>query len=448
MLGDDNNWSGEPQPDERPYGAVVLVRRADPDGHDRYLVYAFPRLGLWRPPLAVRRNGETVEAAVRRELAHRLGGLTTEPILCEAGHSWQVWSATLTRDAEAILLRVEGRTWADQATAAELGCPAEIVKLLAPVWPAGLGEQRAAPLREFSSLNFRFTTIDGRRRYWPILVVSFSGRYGVGAEGNGDGEFMAAVVRMGRELLDPCGVVLDLLGLQYEWGDKMTRPFEVARVHGVDPAIAASSLCRGAMTSLLRAELGRRPSDLLCRNRADAIANIADRIGGGYAVALALNSPQIPTFEPDTVAATVRIPGARGEALREQIWAVRGTYPRPTPADLTIGRELLVAEAEAADSEQPGALNGQRLNRFLCHYEVAGLDTVVDICALAHGPRLLHVLHDLPTPLLGLFVDTLDRWIGRADQPARTAAMRAARGLFAAARESRAAQLAPLSDRG
>jgi hypothetical protein len=445
VLPKDSSWFGESVPERRPYGAVVLVRRVDPDGRERYALYTAPVPGRWRPPLAVRRDGETVEAAVRRELARRFGGLTTEPRMVEAGFGWQVWAAELTREAEAVLLRVEGRTWADEAEAAELGCPDDVVALLSPPWPEALRARPVKPVGEYSGITFRFALTTGWHPYaWPILVIAFAGEYGFGSGGNGDGRFMAGVVRMGLELFEPSGVVLDLKRLRYGWGDMMTLPISAASLHGVEPAIVVSSLCRQAMTSLLRDEMGCRPADLLCRSREQAVANLTDRLGNGYAVALALLDPDEPTFEPETMATMLRTPGARGAALREQIWAMRGESARLTPADLALARDLLVAEAEAADPERPGTFNWARLNRFLLHYELAGLDTVVDVFALAAGRRPPHYLADLPTPLLELFHERLDQRIARGGDPARSRALRVARDEFAAARGERNTRLAAL----
>ena len=58
----------------------------------------------------------------------------------------------------------------------------------------------------------------------PILVVGFGGEYCFGHRGNPDAVFMKGVVELGKALFNPFGVVLDLRGLDYRWGDQISKP--------------------------------------------------------------------------------------------------------------------------------------------------------------------------------------------------------------------------------
>ena len=54
-----------------------------------------------------------------------------------------------------------------------------------------------------------------------ILVIEFNGKHGIGSQGNGDSLFMATTVKAAMNVWYVNGLVLDLRGLTYEWGNSI-----------------------------------------------------------------------------------------------------------------------------------------------------------------------------------------------------------------------------------
>jgi hypothetical protein len=54
---------------------------------------------------------------------------------------------------------------------------------------------------------------------WLIVRVAFAGVAGIGSEGNHHGEQMRDVVRQAVESHQPCGVIIDLRQLDYQFGN-------------------------------------------------------------------------------------------------------------------------------------------------------------------------------------------------------------------------------------
>ncbi|GAB7045532.1 hypothetical protein [Catenuloplanes indicus] len=127
-------------------------------------------------------------------------------------------------------------------------------------------------LSDLSAVQYRFATV--RRAAHArddLLIVTFTGSYGVGSAGNGDAAAMRAVIALGRRAFTPAGVVLDLRGLTYEWGDMMADVLNDAIVARVNPAVVVSDACRKAMTSLVASELGEDPAAWLFGTPDDAL---------------------------------------------------------------------------------------------------------------------------------------------------------------------------------
>lgn len=125
-------------------------------------------------------------------------------------------------------------------------------------------------LESLSEIQYRFffTHIEYRK----YLIVKFIGSYGYGCNGNGDGDFMAAIVSAGIVAYSPLMVVLDFSELSYEWGDNIGRSLDKALIAYVHPVIVASNLNRVGLTSYLIAEMGEdNPEEWLFSSLEDAI---------------------------------------------------------------------------------------------------------------------------------------------------------------------------------
>ncbi|WP_140637511.1 hypothetical protein [Methylibium rhizosphaerae] len=98
----------------------------------------------------------------------------------------------------------------------------------------------------------------GRRR---ILVVSISGEYPDGSLGNAHGAYMASMALHGIHALDADGLILDLRGLAYRWGNTLLKVFQDVsqfKDAGAEPneprfpvAVVTSEKCRSAFLSLV-----------------------------------------------------------------------------------------------------------------------------------------------------------------------------------------------------
>jgi hypothetical protein len=83
-----------------------------------------------------------------------------------------------------------------------------------------------------------------------ILVIEFTGKHGIGSEGNEDSLFMATTVKAAMNVWYVNGLVLDLRGLMYEWGNSIGDVLLAAKqVLGrtFPTAVVVSPLCKQAL---------------------------------------------------------------------------------------------------------------------------------------------------------------------------------------------------------
>jgi hypothetical protein len=98
-----------------------------------------------------------------------------------------------------------------------------------------------------------------------ILALRFVGTYGHGSRGNGDGIFMRASVAAYCAATNPICLVLDLLDLQYEWGNTISGAINFFKEFGRDESeydqlvvIVARGKTREALEGLVRFLSGGR----------------------------------------------------------------------------------------------------------------------------------------------------------------------------------------------
>lgn len=111
-------------------------------------------------------------------------------------------------------------------------------------------------LNEFSRVNITFHVAPPALKSHPrILRVCFAGAYGHGAGGNDDACYMEAMSRAGVDIFTPDGIIFDLSDLSYEWGDMLSRVFDVAFewLSDASPpfALVLGERCEPAVHSLL-----------------------------------------------------------------------------------------------------------------------------------------------------------------------------------------------------
>jgi hypothetical protein len=75
-----------------------------------------------------------------------------------------------------------------------------------------------------------------RTKFKDILVIKYSGEYGVGSRGNPDAGFMCALAEAAISYYDPDGIVLDISELKYEWGDMLAMVFSLGSKYYRHPA--------------------------------------------------------------------------------------------------------------------------------------------------------------------------------------------------------------------
>src|SRR5262249_18205496 len=107
---------------------------------------------------------------------------------------------------------------------------------------------------ELSRLQYRiFACALGGKHNPTVLVLKFSGVYGIGSEGNGDADFMRVITRAATSAWHCDAVVFDLRELTYEWGDAIWRVFgrgvQPSGVDGLPCALVVSDLCRGGFST-------------------------------------------------------------------------------------------------------------------------------------------------------------------------------------------------------
>ena len=132
-------------------------------------------------------------------------------------------------------------------------------------------------LSDLSSITYRVVTIDDPTAWRAgILVIAFSGVYRHGSAGADDASFISAITYACVHAWNPKAVVLDLIDLDYQWGDEM----DAVLLPDVDPipvSVAAGPKCAPAIETLLNT----RTSDLdwMFATRDEAIENARARSG-------------------------------------------------------------------------------------------------------------------------------------------------------------------------
>ena len=128
-----------------------------------------------------------------------------------------------------------------------------------------------------------FLTPSEKRPYLEVLVIRYTGEYPSGSDGNEDARWMHAMATAAVAAFGPWGVIHDLSGLRYEWGDMLEMVFGVGpEVEPSPVAVVVGPGCEEAVRTLCLGLSSPEPIDTLgwmFRDLPAAWRYVADRIG-------------------------------------------------------------------------------------------------------------------------------------------------------------------------
>ncbi|MEQ8515601.1 MAG: hypothetical protein RIC38_08355 [Chromatocurvus sp.] len=111
--------------------------------------------------------------------------------------------------------------------------------------------------------SFRRIEVSESRTSTPvhILLLQFTGPYGVGSAGRRDAAFLLAMSKAALTLWPPDALIFDLQALEYVWGDNICELFDIPRLVGFDlpAAVAASRLNHTPLEGILNSFIGQPP---------------------------------------------------------------------------------------------------------------------------------------------------------------------------------------------
>lgn len=113
-----------------------------------------------------------------------------------------------------------------------------------------------------------------------ILIVKFSGIYGLGSAGNGDAQYMYACLNMAKSLYDYRALIIDLTQLDYQWGDMIDQIFPKTTDDYDIEVMVIGKKCQKAIHSLIEMDWGNDEAlrSRIFDNVADALAFIKHKI--------------------------------------------------------------------------------------------------------------------------------------------------------------------------
>lgn len=93
--------------------------------------------------------------------------------------------------------------------------------------------------------------------FGQTLVVAFSGQYRDGSLGNPDATYMYGLLSLACQLWHHRGLVIDLSGLSYEFGDQIL--MALAHPFGLPSALVVGPGCEAALATLISEECPAPP---------------------------------------------------------------------------------------------------------------------------------------------------------------------------------------------
>jgi hypothetical protein len=117
-------------------------------------------------------------------------------------------------------------------------------------------KQREIRLDALSDIEFRATLLEDSDDSFYAISVAFTGSHGYGSRGNGDSQYISAMVHAALAAWRPSGLILDFRELTYEFGNGIADAIFAARDDDsgdwlTPTRIVVSSACRAGISSLL-----------------------------------------------------------------------------------------------------------------------------------------------------------------------------------------------------
>lgn len=103
---------------------------------------------------------------------------------------------------------------------------------------------------ELSNLQYRvfLGVLEGEHNR-TVLVLNFTGTYGIGSKGRRDADFMQAITEAALTAWNCDAVIFDLREFAYEWGNNIWglfgRGVRYSAIRDLPQALIVSDLCRG-----------------------------------------------------------------------------------------------------------------------------------------------------------------------------------------------------------
>lgn len=102
-----------------------------------------------------------------------------------------------------------------------------------------------------------FLTGGDEEEFDQVLVAAFAGQYRDGSSGNSDATYMHGLLSLACQLWPHRGLVIDLSGLSYEFGDQIL--MVLAHPFGFPSALVVGPGCEAALATLITEECPATP---------------------------------------------------------------------------------------------------------------------------------------------------------------------------------------------
>jgi hypothetical protein len=172
-----------------------------------------------------------------------------------------------------------------------------------------------------------------------LLVMKFSGVYGVGCEGNPDAAYMSAMSAAAVDYWQPEGTVLDLSELQYDWGDLIETALGPREGHAPHAVVVGPKSRRALATLMFGLDTTKDATDHegYFDNLDVAIAYVIAQMGNIATETLHVHPPWSPVLSPRQQA-QVDAEEARWRRLAQP--RSRSVEPPVTEAQWLVGDDV------------------------------------------------------------------------------------------------------------
>ncbi len=103
------------------------------------------------------------------------------------------------------------------------------------------------------TINYYFQILKQKESYdADVLIITFTGRYRDGSEGNPDARLMKGVIDTAIDMMPCRSVLLDLTEFEYSWGDSIETIFD--QPQSLPLVSVVGPRCRQRLSTLLKDE--------------------------------------------------------------------------------------------------------------------------------------------------------------------------------------------------